>query len=445
MKKAPKDHGAPMILRMTSRDDEREVEVHDWADASAKFREWIDENGYGMSQLDAGSGDIMQGGELVARVSYNGRVWGPEKWTQQTRPIWEPGPYWKEAASRGSDEDRGGAGPENLDLVQLDQPFDQKEVGEVGKERIPDPRKRILDQYPNMGPVRREHRVRFRPPVGLGGNEDTFFDGPGGTRSMDKGPGSDQTSDVGSPASINLAWRRRAEKDDDHITYEVYWMTEGRFPKPIMEGGQITNIEVPRSIFISGLEGLERFLFDKLAEEGLLEPGSKGGDADGDTDGFWAAWPIRTLPNGTKDSSLGFGFMVADVDQEKARRWFMSGEVEEFGGKEQESPLEGKASMGQRWRRRRTISATGEIDPTIFSDEQFKCQYCGKEVNPGEIGFNGMCERCLEADGALNFLSDQPDPTMPNEKMERDPMEEGQNLRSPGAGGWVEINDTQMR
>ena len=55
------------------------------------------------------------------------------------------------------------------------------------------------------GPIRRPHKIRFRPPQGVAGYEPEFFEGPGGSRNSDRGVGSDQYSDTGSPASINLA------------------------------------------------------------------------------------------------------------------------------------------------------------------------------------------------------------------------------------------------
>jgi len=84
----------------------------------------------------------------------------------------------------------GGAGPENLNLVEKDQPLDQKE--------------------PRTGPIRPKQKVRFRPPQGLEGQEPEFFEGPAGYRNVEKGYGTENQPDTGAPASIMLAkWKRR--------------------------------------------------------------------------------------------------------------------------------------------------------------------------------------------------------------------------------------------
>lgn len=58
----------------------KKIKVPSLKAASEKFREWIDENCYGSRDLDTASGRVSEGGKLVARVSYNGRVWTPEIW-----------------------------------------------------------------------------------------------------------------------------------------------------------------------------------------------------------------------------------------------------------------------------------------------------------------------------------------------------------------------------
>jgi len=90
---------------------------------------------------------------------------------------------------RGPDSGIGGQGPENLNLVEVDQPLDQK----------------------NPGPkLRPRQRVRFRPPQGLEGQEPEFFEGPAGYRNVEKGYGTENQPDTGSPSSIMLAtWKRR--------------------------------------------------------------------------------------------------------------------------------------------------------------------------------------------------------------------------------------------
>lgn len=86
----------------------------------------------------------------------------------------------------------GDGGPENLNLVEPDQPIDRKE---------PDAN----------GPRRPYHRIRFRPPQGLMGHEPEFFEGQGGELNQWRGVGTDNQGDTGSPASVNLAsaWSRR--------------------------------------------------------------------------------------------------------------------------------------------------------------------------------------------------------------------------------------------
>lgn len=73
----------------------------------------------------------------------------------------------------------GGVGPDNLNLVEMDQPLDQKE------ERI--------------GPLRTKLKTRFRPDRGVAGQEPEFFEGQSGGRSQSGGYGTDNPPDVGVP------------------------------------------------------------------------------------------------------------------------------------------------------------------------------------------------------------------------------------------------------
>ncbi len=43
--------------------------------ASEELRAFIDGNNYGASQLGRAAGNVYFDGELVARISYNGRIW----------------------------------------------------------------------------------------------------------------------------------------------------------------------------------------------------------------------------------------------------------------------------------------------------------------------------------------------------------------------------------
>ena len=51
------------------------VPVASFKEASQKWRAYRDEEGIGASGMVRHDGDIVQGGKVVARVSYNGRVW----------------------------------------------------------------------------------------------------------------------------------------------------------------------------------------------------------------------------------------------------------------------------------------------------------------------------------------------------------------------------------
>jgi len=64
-----------MILKLRAQMDRQDVAVKDWSDASSVFRNWIEKNGYGASDLNRGAGDIVVMGKKVGHVSYNGRVW----------------------------------------------------------------------------------------------------------------------------------------------------------------------------------------------------------------------------------------------------------------------------------------------------------------------------------------------------------------------------------
>lgn len=89
----------------------------------------------------------------------------------------------------------GDGGPNNLNLVEPDQPLDQRNDGS-GPDR--------------RGPLRPPHKVRFRPPQGLEGQEPEFFEGPAGDRNEFRGTGTDNPGDVGSPSSgIFASWKRR--------------------------------------------------------------------------------------------------------------------------------------------------------------------------------------------------------------------------------------------
>ena len=64
-----------MILKLRAKMDKQDVAVNDWSEASSVFRDWIEKNGYGASNLTNEAGVILDMGKKVAHVSYNGRVW----------------------------------------------------------------------------------------------------------------------------------------------------------------------------------------------------------------------------------------------------------------------------------------------------------------------------------------------------------------------------------
>lgn len=67
----------------------RQVKVSDYAEASRVVRRFLDDAGIGNS--------CWQGGEItddddqvVARVSYNGRVWPPEEYSPGQQSLYDP-------------------------------------------------------------------------------------------------------------------------------------------------------------------------------------------------------------------------------------------------------------------------------------------------------------------------------------------------------------------
>ena len=58
--------------------EHQEVDVPDLKSASVRFRMWIAETGLGGGNMTKESGKVFDGDQVVARVSYNGRVWDAE-------------------------------------------------------------------------------------------------------------------------------------------------------------------------------------------------------------------------------------------------------------------------------------------------------------------------------------------------------------------------------
>lgn len=67
----------------------RSVDVKDFAEASKVCREFIERNGLGGGNWNGG--EIREGGKIIARVSYNGRVWPDEPFTVEQKPLWPEG------------------------------------------------------------------------------------------------------------------------------------------------------------------------------------------------------------------------------------------------------------------------------------------------------------------------------------------------------------------
>lgn len=65
-----------------------EVPIQTLNDASAKYRAFLDENGFG--SRDGGCCYIKHGGKIVAHVSHNGKVWEGKKYVPDAKPIFTP-------------------------------------------------------------------------------------------------------------------------------------------------------------------------------------------------------------------------------------------------------------------------------------------------------------------------------------------------------------------
>lgn len=80
-----------MTLKLREYQDVQDfdVEVADLADASRKFRAWIESNGLGAGDLARHAGEVWENGQVVAFVSFNGRVWGPNGYRKGDQPLME--------------------------------------------------------------------------------------------------------------------------------------------------------------------------------------------------------------------------------------------------------------------------------------------------------------------------------------------------------------------
>jgi hypothetical protein len=66
----------------------RAVEVADFAEASRAVRAATER----IRSEQFHGGDVMQDGQIIARVSYNGRVWPPGRWQVGMQPLYDPFP-----------------------------------------------------------------------------------------------------------------------------------------------------------------------------------------------------------------------------------------------------------------------------------------------------------------------------------------------------------------
>jgi len=60
-------------------------------EASKMFRDWIDLNDFGASNLKASDGHLFKDGKRIGFISYNGRVWegDPRKWNSSTKEMFD--------------------------------------------------------------------------------------------------------------------------------------------------------------------------------------------------------------------------------------------------------------------------------------------------------------------------------------------------------------------
>lgn len=62
------------------------VEVADYQEASKVCREFISRNALGGGNWNGG--EVRQGDQVIAKVSYNGRVWPPGTWTPRMKALY---------------------------------------------------------------------------------------------------------------------------------------------------------------------------------------------------------------------------------------------------------------------------------------------------------------------------------------------------------------------
>jgi hypothetical protein len=77
--------GKPMTLKIGSRFS---IEVATFEDASRVYARYRDASFEGASTFP--DGVILDGNRTIARVSYNAKVWPPEKWSKGQVPLFNP-------------------------------------------------------------------------------------------------------------------------------------------------------------------------------------------------------------------------------------------------------------------------------------------------------------------------------------------------------------------
>ena len=68
-----------------------EVEVESLTQASRELMDWVDRNELGCGNMAGHCGEVTVDGRVVAKVSYNGRVWTPEPWPDQSELVADGG------------------------------------------------------------------------------------------------------------------------------------------------------------------------------------------------------------------------------------------------------------------------------------------------------------------------------------------------------------------
>lgn len=74
-----------MILKIGSR---ASIEVSSFEDASQLYAQYRDASLEGASTFPDGT--VLDGNRIIARVSYNAKVWPPTRWAPGQTPLFDP-------------------------------------------------------------------------------------------------------------------------------------------------------------------------------------------------------------------------------------------------------------------------------------------------------------------------------------------------------------------